>query len=497
MTDNVLSAARKTSFPRQVASLQVQAGISLLALIAAAPAFAQKYDGSGAPVLVPHTLQQALGRAYLTNPQLREERANLRAIDEKMPTAQSGWHPTISGTAGLTYYQGYSNYLQKTSMGSMPSGEKYHTPGYTGGVTVTEPIYQGGKTVASIRMARNQIMAARAKLLATEQQVLLKAVQAYVGVVEDEQLLQISLNNERVLRQQLDATNRRFQLGELSRTDVAQAQGALATATSSRQQAEGTLQIQKATYLQVIGVGAPPNLVPPQPLKPFVHSQQQAISIAVHNNPNVVAALFTEGGQKDNVNVQIAGLMPKVSAELAYMHMKNQGYGNSIQDNKYAELAFQVPVYQGGGQYAAVRQARQTALSAYQEVNVQRRTALQLAAASWQQMEAAQRSMKSNRLAVAANIAALAGVERQALTGTSSTLEVLQQQQTLLQSQQALVQTVATLVTSTYQVASAIGRLTAVDLKLPVPLYDDRAYYNAVKDRWVGIGDYAVNQPGR
>lgn len=478
-------------------SLSVQLGISLTALMTSYPASAQKYDGSGAPALVPHTLEQALARTYLTNPQLREQRAQLRATDESMPAAQSGWHPTITGNAALTYYKGYTNYANKTPLGTIPTGEKYSTTGYQGGVNLNQPIYQGGKTISSIRMARNQIMAMRATLLATEQQVLLQAVNAYVGVVEDEQLLQVSINNERVLRQQLEATNHRFQLGELTRTDVAQAQGALATATAGRQQSEATLKTAEATYLQVIGVAPPPNLVPPQPLKPFVTSQQQAISIAVHNNPNVVSALFREGGQKDNVNVQMAAIMPKVSAQLNYTHMTDQGYGNSIQDNKSAELSFQVPIYQGGSEYSSIRQARQNAESAYHEVNVQRRQALQLAASTWERMEAAKNSLKSERLAVAANIDALAGVERQALSGSTSILSVLQQQQTLLQSQQALVQTVSNLVISTYAVAASIGRLTAVDLKLPVPLYDDKAYYNAVKNRWIGIGDYAVNQPGR
>lgn len=468
--------------------------MSLVSLLFSGTALAQKYNGKGVPTFVPHTLQQALARAYLTNPTLREERAKLRSVDEQMPTAQAGWHPTIQGQATLTYYKGYTTF--PASVGS-PTKDKYHTPGYTGGVTITQPVYQGGKTVSGIRMARNQIMAERARLISTEQQVLLSVVTAYVEVIEDEQLLQININNERVLRQQLDATNRRFRLGELSRTDVAQAQGALATATSARQKAEGTLREAQATYLQVVGVTPPPNLVPPQPLRPLVHSQQQAVSIAVHNNPNVVTALFSEGQQKDNIDSQMSAIMPKVAAILAYQHQTNQGYGDNVQDNKYAELSFQVPIYQGGSEYASIRQARQTAETAHHEVDVQRRTALQLAASTWDRMEAAQASLKSNRLAVAANIDALAGVERQALAGTSSTLAVLQQQQTLLTSQQTLIQTVASLVTTTYTIAAAIGRLTAADLKLPVPLYNEKAYYNAVKDRWIGIGDYAVNEPGR
>ncbi|MFT8958900.1 MAG: TolC family protein, partial [Gluconobacter oxydans] len=140
---------------------------------------------------------------------------------------------------------------------------------------------------------------------------------------------------------------------------------------------------------------------------------------------------------------------------------------------------------------------RQDAQAAHREVDVQRRTALQKAASSWQQMVSFKQSISSDRMAISANVIALDGVERQALVGTSTTLAVLQQQQTLLQSQRTLVQHLSNLVTSSYAVAAAIGRLTAVDLKLGVPLYDEKAYYNAVKNRLWGLSDYAINQPGR
>ncbi|WP_408868451.1 TolC family outer membrane protein [Aristophania vespae] len=481
-------------------------GLGLYSALVSQNLMAQTYDGKGSPDFVPHTLRQALATAYSTNPQLREARAQLRSIDEQMPAAQSGWRPIIQGSGALSYYEGNNDSVSMQSVNipgqkpiQMPihSGQSYATPGYSAGVTITQPIYQGGRTIAGIRLAKNQIMAQRARLIATEQEVLLATVNAYVSVVQNEQLLQISLNNEKVLRQQLNATNKRFRLGELSRTDVAQAQGALATASAQRQEAEGILQQSQATYAQTVGVPAAPNLKPPQALILPVKNEKEVISQAVHNNPSVIAALFTEAQQKDSVSVQMAAILPKVSAELGYQNTRNQGSGHSSADNKYAQLAFQIPIYQGGTEYAAVRQARQNAETAHHEVNVQRRLALQKAAASWQQMLASKESIKSNKLAVSAGVAALAGVERQALLGTSSTLEVLQQQQTLLQAQQTLVQNIATYVFSSYSTAAAIGRLTAIDLKLNVPLYDEKAYFKAVEGRLWGTGDYAVNQPGR
>ncbi|CAI9119743.1 TolC family outer membrane protein [Acetobacteraceae bacterium LMG 32668] len=465
-------------------------------------ALAQKYDGSGSPTFIPHTLQEALAAAYLTNPQLQQERATLRSTDEMVPTALAGWRPTIQGQAALTYYQGESKY---GATGPAPGSESgapaysrvYSTPGYQGGVTITQPLYQGGKTTKATHQAVNQVMSERAKLISTEQQVFTSVVSAYVGVVQDQQLLQININNEHVLEEQLQATQQRFREGELTRTDVAQAQAALAMATASRQQAEGTLQAAQATYLQAVGLPPAPNLEAPQPLNLPVKSEKEAVSLAATNNPDVVSALFTESAQKDAIGVAIAQILPKISATAAYQHMINQSYGHMMTDNKYAMLNFNIPIYQGGSEYAAVRQARQSAEAARRNVDLQRRTALQSASAGWQQLQSYRKAITSDRQAIAANVVALDGVERQAIVGTSTTLEVLQQQGTLLQSQIALVQSLSSLVTTSYSVAAAIGRLTAVDLKLNVPLYDEKAYYNAVKDRLWGINDYAVNQPGR
>ncbi|GAJ28839.1 TolC family outer membrane protein [Acidomonas methanolica] len=480
----------------------IPTGLGLVSLLYSSTSLAQQYDGKGAPAFIPHTLREALAAAYLTNPTLQQERATLRATDENVPAALAGWRPTIQGQAALTYYQGRTSYGAQgpapgSQFGSPAYNRVYNTPGYQGGVTITQPLYNGGKTSAATHQAVNTVMAERANLISTEQQVFASVVTAYVNVIRDEQLLQISINNEHVLQEQVKATQQRKALGELTRTDVAQAQVAFANATAVRQQAEGTLRSDQATYLQVVGLPAAPNLEAPQPLALPVHSATEAVKLAVENNPTVVNALFTEAQKKDAIGVALAAIMPKVSATAAYQRMTNQGYGHMLSDNKYAMLNFQIPIYQGGSEYAAVRQARQAFEAAHRNVDIQRRTALQLAEANWQQLQSYQEAIGSERQAIAAGIVALDGVERQAIVGTSSTLEVLQQQATLLSAQQTLIQSLSNLVVASYGVAAAIGRLTAADLKLDVPLYDEKAYYNAVKDRLWGINDYAVNQPGR
>ncbi|RUT25980.1 secretion protein [Asaia sp. W19] len=477
-------------------------GVGLMVVLKSTTVLAQTYDGKGSPEFIPHTLQEALATAYLTNPTLQQERAKLRAADEQVPTALAGWRPKIQGQAGLTYYQGNNAYGAQgpepgSNFGTPAYNRSYATPGYQGGVTVSEYLYQGGKTTAATHQAVNTVMAERAQLIQTEQEVFTDVVNAYVGVIRSEQILQININNEHVLEEQLKATQDRFQQGEITRTDVAQAQAALATAKATRQQSEGTLRASQATYLQVVGVPPAPNLVAPQPLKLPIEEEKQIVAEAMKNNPTIINALFVEAQQKDNFSVQLSAILPKISATLGYSYVKNQGYGKMITDNKYGTINFDVPIYQGGSEYAAVRQARQQYLAARRAVDIARRGAAQTASSNWQQFRSYNDSISSNRTAIAANVIALDGVERQAIVGTSSTLEVLQQQQTLLQAQTALVQNLSGLVQSSYAIAAAMGRLTASDLKLNVPLYDEKAYYNAVKDRLWGINDYAVGQPGR
>ncbi|AQT03975.1 TolC family outer membrane protein [Acetobacter persici] len=470
-------------------------GIGMAAMLCSSTAWAQKYDGSGSPTFIPHTLQEALASAYLTNPTLQQARATLRATDEQVPTALAGWRPTVTGTVGLSYYKGTNDYQGSADQpGYM---RVYDTPGYTAGLTIQQPIYSGGKTTASTHQAVNKVMAARANLISVEQQVFKNVVNAYVSVIEDEQLLQLNINNERVLQQQLRATNERFKVGEITRTDVAQAESAYASAKATRQQSEGTLQTAQATYMQIVGMAPPPNLVPPQPLVLPVKNEQTAAAMAVKNNPDVINALFTESSQKDAVSVAMAAIMPKISATAAYSRQVNQSLNHQLDENKYAMLNFNIPVYQGGSEYAAVRQAKQQAQVAHRAVDIQRRTVAQDAVSNWQKLVSYQAAISSNRAAIKAGTIALDGVERQAIVGTSTTLEVLQQQETLLQAQVALVQSLSNMVLASYNVASAIGRLTAADLQLNVPLYDDKAYYKAVKDRLWGLNDYAVNQPGR
>ncbi|MBW4091791.1 MAG: TolC family outer membrane protein [Proteobacteria bacterium] len=450
---------------------------------------------SAAPPGAPITLDQALAATYLQQPILQAERAKLRATDEDVPQALAGWRPTvvIAGSAG------YGDGLSRSYTAFLNGWIKTQTDRdvATAQATLTQPLYTGGRTTANVHRAKDLVMAERAKLIAQEETSFTNAVNAYVGVIQAKQLLALNINNEQVLRQQLQATNDQFQVGEVTRTDVAQAQAALAGAEAQRETSEGNLATARATYLQIIGYAPPQGLVSPQPLSLPVTSLQAATSMAGANNPNVVAAQFDDAAAKNAVAAAIGQLLPQLSLQAQAFQSNNSSARSSDTNGYTALLNLSVPLYQGGSEYAAVRQARQTEEQDARLVADARRTAVQAAVNAWQTYSAARAAAGSTRLAVRANEIALVGVEREHLVGTRTTLDVLNAQQALLNSRVTLVQNLSNLVTASYAVASAVGRLTARDLHLQVPLYDETAYYHAVDNRWFGLGDPGPHQPGR
>jgi outer membrane protein len=475
----------------------------LLGLNQPMPAWAQSYaaaqKAAGKPdtsvIGVPRTLNEALAATYSYQPALQAERAKLRATDENIPQALAGWRPTVILGGGI----GYGNGLNRAY--SFLTGENSKSPLQRdvgqASLTITQPVYTGGKVQANVNHAKNQDMAERANLIVQEETSFTNAVNAYVGVIQDQQLLALNINNEQVLTKQLQATNDRFRVGEITRTDVAQAEAALAGAVAQREVAAGTLQTARATYLQVIGFPAPDNLLEPQPLRVPAKTEPEISALAAANNPQVIGALFTNAAAKDAIDVAFAALMPQVNLQGQLFQQNNTGAPAS-QSNGYLVTAnVSMPIYQGGSEYSAVRQARQSQEQASREVADAKRTAVPTAVAAWQTLVAARAAAESTRVQIRANEVALEGVEREAIVGSRTTLDVLNAQQALLTSQTTLVQALAQLVTASYNVASAIGRLTARDLNLPVPMYDDTAYYNAVKNKWFGLGDYATDQPGR
>ena len=459
-------------------------GLTLLALAPAVPAAAEV-----------RTLQEALGAAYSNNPTLQTARAQLRSTDEGVPQALSGWRPTVALAGSVGYGDGTFREATR-GINTFPVITRNSRDILAGTATATQQIYSGGGTRAATEQADNRVFGQRARLLSTEQQVFTDTINAFVGVIQAQQVLQLDLNNEQVLTRQLQATNDRFRVGEITRTDVAQAEAALAGARSTRQAAEGSLQSARATYLREIGE-LPGQLIEPQPLKLPVKTQAEVNQLALTNNPNVIATLFDEAAAKDAINLAFSQLLPQVSVQAQAQRSDNQTIYGQRTIGGQVLLNATVPLYQGGAEYSRVRQARQTEQQSRRTVDDTKRQAVQMATQAWETLLATRAQIDSDRAQIRANEIALEGVQREAIVGSRTTLDVLNAEQTLLNSRVTLVQNLATLITNSYNVAAAVGRLTARDLNLNVPIYDETAYYNAVRDRLFGTGDYATSQPGR
>lgn len=438
------------------------------------------------------TLPEALALAYANNPTLQAARAQLRAVDENVPQALAGWRPTVQmgGSVGTVD--------SETQLRRGPTNSTNRDP-TTLNASVTQPLYRGGRTVSSTSRAENQVLAQRARLLAAEQQVLLDAVNAYVAVIRDQEEVRLNTNNEQVLVRQLQATNERFRVGEITRTDVAQAESRLAGARAARSDAEGRLQNSRAVFTRVVGQ-PPERLTPPQPLRQAVANARDAGNLASLNNPGVVAALFDEAAARDLIDVQFSALMPQASVTAQTFRndfstdQTRRVNGNQVTAN------VTVPLFQGGAEHAAVRQARQTAQQARQVVEEQRRTATQQATQAFENLMALRAQADANRAQIRAAEIALDGVQREAVVGSRTTLDVLNAEQELLNARVALVRALANVITASHNLAAAVGRLTARDLNLQVQIYDMEAYYREVRNRWAGWGDYAQGSaisPGR
>lgn len=447
---------------------------------------------AGAAHSQPRTLQDAFASAYSNNPTLQAARAQLRATDEGVPQALSGWRPTVV----ISTSAGYADGSYQTAANGFANKLRNNRDLFNGQATLTQPLYRGGATQAGTRQADNRVFAQRARLLATEQQLFSDTVNSYVTVIQQQQVLQLNINNEQVLARQLQATQDRFRVGEITRTDVAQAEAALAGARATRETSQGNLQTARGNYRRYVGE-LPEQLVEPQPLKQPVRNQQEAVQLAISNNPNVIAALFDDAAARDNIDLQFANLMPQVSLQAQALRSDNSTLARQRVIGGQVVLNASVPVYQGGAEYSRVRQARQQEQQSRKLVDDIRRQVAQQATQAWETLVAARSTIDSTKAQIRANQIALEGVQREAIVGSRTTLDVLNAEQALLNSRVTLVQNLSNLITASYTLAAALGRLSARDMNLNVPLYDETAYYSAVRDRLFGTGDYAREQPGR
>jgi outer membrane protein len=422
------------------------------------------------------SLQDALVSAYLTNSDLASERAALRATDELVPQALSGWRPTLSINSGATH-----NNVDRSPGGT----DSFNT--LSSGLSLQQELYSGGETVANTQRAERLVRSERARLLATEQNVLLQAVTAYTDVVAAQAVLDFAVQNESRLRRQLQATQDRFRVGEVTRTDVAQADARLSGAIADRVRAEGNLQAAKATYRQVINQ-EPVKLEVPAPLAGLPATEAEAHQLAEVGNPNIAAAQFNLAAARADVSVAEAALLPRLSirGDLAYAHDPTATLDRQSDASIGANLT--VPLYQGGGEYARVRQTKQTVRQRQDDLESTFRSVRDEVTNSWQALITATTQIDSRAAQVRANEIAVEGARQEALVGQRTTLDVLDQESDLFSSQVDLVTSRRDQVVASYRLKAAVGELTVRGIDLPVEAYNPEAYYADTRNRLFGLG---------
>lgn len=433
------------------------------------------------------TLTEALAYAYRNNPQLLAQRAALRATDEEVPVALSNWRPTVNLTTQAGLNQGSATGTGTTT--GLPINLNAGFTSRSVQLQAVQPIYRGGRTEAATKQAINTVQAARAQTLSVETIVFTNVVTAFLDVVRDQNLLEVARNNEQVLRRQLEATRDRFRVGEVTRTDVAQAEAALAQSIAQRITAQGTLETSRSRYTQTVG-HPPERLIMPSERPALPATREEALELAATNNFDVISATFTEAAARDNVNLIRGQLLPQLSITGTVGRSISPTIATIGERTDSASLVAQltVPLYEAGSVYAQTRQAEQTVGQRRSQIDTARRTAVQLATQSWETLQAARASIASFVSGVRAAQIALEGTQQEALVGSRTVLDVLIAEQNLFTAQSSLVGAQHDAALAEYTLVAAIGRLIAPALKLPVELYDMDKHYKLVKDKWFGFG---------
>ena len=313
---------------------------------------------------------------------------------------------------------------------------------------------------------------------------------AYLDVVRDQDLLEVNRNNVAVLRKQLEATQDRFRVGEVTRTDVAQAEASLAQAVGQLVTAQGNLEISRAEYVRAVG-HPPGTLMLPRDRPTLPATGEEAASLASNNNFSVISANFAELAARDTVDFVRGQLLPQISlvGTVNRLFAPSVTLNGSLEQSASIVAQMTMPLYEGGAIYSQTRQAQQTVGQRRSQVDDARRAAVQLATQSWSILQAARASISSFASAVRAAQIALEGTQQEALVGTRTVLDVLIQNQTLLTTQSQLVTAEHDSALAEFNVAAATGRLIAPELKLPVKLYDMDQHFKQVRDKWIGFRD--------
>ena len=444
------------------------------------------------------TLEQALTDAYLINPVLNAARARLRATDEQVALAKAGLRPFISGEADWNFVNqnidvagggrsSSSASVNPLNLGATGIGSEgvTHPHGYS--VQLTQPLFEGFQNLNAIRAAKSTVQAARDSLRSVEQTVLLDAATAYVNVVRDAAIVRLRENDVTVLTEQLKATKDRFDVGEVTRTDVAQAEARRSEAQSTLAAAQANLKTSNAAYEQIIG-HPPGKLETPPSIRGLLPgSLDDAMTLGDGENPLILAAVYQEEASLYAVQRVMGELLPTATFEAQYQNRFDES--RTLKELETTTLTWRVtmPFYQGGSVSARVRQAKETNNQLKKEVEDARLRVHADVISNWGILQSSGPAITSAQAAVEANKIALTGVREEEKVGQRTTLDVLDAQRELLNSQIGLVTALRDRVVAEYSLYAATGRMDAQTLGLPVPYYDPLEHYDIVKNKWFGL----------
>jgi len=420
------------------------------------------------------TLTEAMVSAYLGNPRLAASRSQLRAVDEAVPQALAAGRPQV-------FLDGNVDAL--TSDTDISERDDRVVRGVN--LSVRQSLYAGGGIQAGVRRAENEVRAERAFLLATEQQVLFDVVDAYTATWRDRAVLELAMTTEQRIQRQLQATRDRFEVGEVARTDVAQAEARLARAQADIETARADLAASTAFYRDVIGID-PGILADPEAFPDLPSSEAEAQALAAAN-PNITSATFRLQAARENIDVAFADLLPSLDLTGNLRYQQNESRAIDRRDEARVGVQLSVPLFQGGADRSRVRQTRQLVDARRSELEDTLRGVQRSVSASWERIIAAQAALAALQEEVRANQIALDGVEEEALVGQRTVLDVLDAEQELFDSQTNVVRARREWIVATYQLKSAVGELTVGGLDLPVQPFDDTANYLVQRDRLFGL----------
>lgn len=419
-------------------------------------------------------LRDALAQAYETNPQIQKSIAELEAKNNDITRAYGGFLP--SANASLEYGR------QRNAIGG---SEFDYSNSNTQNLQIVQPLFQGGATVAAVDKADYEIIAARFNLQFVEQSVLLSAVNAFTSYITTQALLDLANNNYKLLERQLELTDARFELGELTKTDVAQAQARLSAVDAERISANTNLIAAEAEYIQVIG-RKPRDLKFPNELPPIPSSLEKAIELGKKFNPELQATVFAQKAAEEDVDVSIAQILPSADLVGTARRDKNSGFLNGNFDTDSLIVQLSIPIFQGGGEYADIRQAKRNAQAQEFAITDTQRQTISRIRSSWEEANSAKAAIVANEAAVKAAEIAFEGMTEEQKFGLRNVIDVLDSEQSLFDSKNNLLLAKRDQIIAYYSLLDKMGVLTAQNLELKTKIYDAEKNYDDTKFQFIG-----------